>query len=164
MHNDKPTHLWWRKLKHELDISWISQLLCPTRKNLGVSSPDRSIKFAVVFNVPYKRSWCTVELCPAWPTWNYVEQRPVPLHPGHPPFSQATGDSVYLKLPRRMNLDSVHSRAAQSGTCSSEQCMWILFFVSHPLILSFRTPPLPMVYPHSTDCCYFLGLIDRTME
>ncbi len=39
-------------------------LLCPTGKMLGVSSPDWSVQCAaVVPNVPYKRSWCTVELC-----------------------------------------------------------------------------------------------------
>jgi hypothetical protein len=39
---------------------------------------------------------------------------PPPPHP-----SQATGVPVYLQLPRKMNLDSVHSRAAQSRTWGS---------------------------------------------
>jgi hypothetical protein len=55
--------------------------------------------------------------------WNHMEQRPVPLHQGHSPnpLSQATGDAVYLQLPREMDLNSAHlvdSRAAQSEICS----------------------------------------------
>jgi hypothetical protein len=34
-----------------------------TRKNSGVSGPDRSVKCADMSYVPYNRSWCTVELC-----------------------------------------------------------------------------------------------------
>jgi hypothetical protein len=122
-----------------------SQVICVhDRKKLGVSGPDLTIKCTVVFNVLCIRSQCTVELCPAWPMWNHVEQRPVTLHPGHPaqpPPHQATGGSVYLQLPRRMNLDCVQSRAAQSEPAATGQYMCILFFISHPVILSFGTPP-----------------------
>jgi hypothetical protein len=123
----------------------------------GVSGTDPSAKCAVVFNVPYKRGWCTVELYPAWPMWNYLEQRAVPIHPGCPPPSQATKDSVYLQLPRRMNLDIVHLRTAQSGTCGYETVYVniVLYFSSSNTVL-WNIPP-EMSYPHSTDCCYFLG-------
>jgi hypothetical protein len=85
----------------------------------GVSSPDWSIKYAVVSNVPYKRSWCTVEPCLPCPYGIMWSRDLSPSTQGTcpPPPSQATEDSVYLQLPRRMNLDSVHSRVAHSRTC-----------------------------------------------
>ncbi len=56
------------------------------KKKLGVRGPDRSTKCAVVLNVPCKRSWCAVKLCPAWPRWNHMEQRPAPFRPEHSPL------------------------------------------------------------------------------
>ncbi len=39
----------------------------------------------------------------------------------------------------------------------------VLYFPSSNTV--FGTPPPPqMVYLHSTDCCYLLGLINHTME
>ncbi len=50
-------------------------------------------------------------------------------------------DSVYLQLPRRVNLDSVNLRAAQCGTfsCRTVYVHIVLYFSSS--ILSFGTPP-----------------------
>ncbi len=92
-------------------------LVCSTEKKSGVSGPDWSAKCAVVLNIPCKKRWCSVELCPAWPMLNHVEQRPVP-----PPPGQATGDSVYLQLPRGMYLDvdlrAAHPKFEVIGKCS----------------------------------------------
>ncbi len=86
-----------------------------------------------------------------------------PLHLAPP--SQATGDLVYLQLPRRMNKDSVHARATHSGTCSDRTVyVNIILYFSSSNIVSWNTPPPIGLYPHSTDCCYFLGLINHTME
>ncbi len=107
----------WSEQHHPTQTS----LLFPTWKISGVSSPDRSVKFAVVSEVPYKatgvlmwsstlpgpcRIMCSrdLETCP-----------PRPRVP--PTLSQATEDSVCLQLPRRINLNSVHSQMAQSWTC-----------------------------------------------
>ncbi len=83
---------------------------------------------------------------PALPIWNYVEQRFVPLHPGHllppPPPSQATGDSGYLQLPRRMNLESVHSTFASSSIDNLRQQNSVQGGVmNHGLLFSGPLPP-----------------------
>ncbi len=140
----------FKKRQHQCTI-----LMCPTGKKSGVNGPDRSIKCAIVLMVPCKRSWCTVEFCPAWLIWNHMEQRPVPLHPAP---SQVNGDSVYLQLSRGIHLDSAHlvdSRAAQSVICSYRIVyIDIVLYFSSSNIVSWDTPQ--MVYQRSIDCCYLL--------
>jgi hypothetical protein len=143
--------------------------LCPTGKKSGVSGPDQSVKCVVVLNVSCKRSWCTVELCPAWPMWNHVEQRPVTLHPVHsppPPPSLATGDSGYLQLPRGMDQDRAHLvnlRAAKSGICGYRTVyVHIVLYFSSINTVYWNTSR--KVYPCSIDWCYYIGLINHTME
>jgi hypothetical protein len=129
--------------------------VCPTEKKSGVSGPDRSVKCAVVLNVPCERSWCAVDLCPPGPCgimWRWD----LP----HSPPPQATGGSVWI------DLDSVHlvdSRAAQSRICGYRTVyVDIVFYFSSSITVSRNTPQ--MVYPRRIDCCYLLGLINHTME
>ncbi len=132
----------------------------PYQKKSGVLYSESCLICQFVLNVPCKGSWCTVDLCPAWPMWNHVEQRPAPLHLGHSsPSSQATTDSVYLQLWRGMDLDGAHpgsSRAAQSVLCS-----YGIVYASIVIYFSFNdtgtwnTPQ--MVYLCSIDYYYLLG-------
>jgi hypothetical protein len=60
-----------------------------------------------------------------------------------PPLVLPIGNSVCLQLPRRMSLDSVVNIREQPNpeSVATGQCMCILFFISHLLILSFGTSP-----------------------
>ncbi len=55
---------------------------------VDLHGPDRnwvySVKCTVVYNVPYKGSWCTVDLCSAGPVCNHVEQILIPPPPPKP--------------------------------------------------------------------------------
>jgi hypothetical protein len=103
------------------------QLLCPTGKKSVVSSPDRSVKCATVFNVLCKRSRCTVELCPAWPMWNHMGQRPVPVHPRHHPPPQ-TGHLGFSLL--------AASKRNEPGWCT------------------FTSGPIGNLHPQESVCAY----------
>jgi hypothetical protein len=141
-------------------VSSRKHTLCLTRKNLGVSRLDRFVKCAVVFNVPCKRSRCTLELCPAWPMWNPVEQRPVPLHPGHCPLSplaKPLGIWSTCSFQEGWTSSWLHEQPNPESMATGP-CVCKLFFISNPVIPSFGTPP--MIYP----CSYFSGLINHTME
>jgi hypothetical protein len=91
-----------------------------------------------------------------------AETCPPPPRPCPPPPSLAT-DLVYLQFPRRMNLDSVYSQAAQCEPepVAREQCMCLLFFIYHSVILSFGTPPKWFIY--IVLIAFILGLINHTM-
>jgi hypothetical protein len=73
-----------------------------------------------------------------------------------PPPSKATRDSLYMQLPRSMNLDSEHSPTVQSGNCGygTVYVNIVLYFPSSNTVF-WNTPQ--MVYLRSIDCCYFLG-------
>ncbi len=73
--------------------------LSSTEEIRRVASHTWSVKCVFVLNVPCKGSWCTVDLCPAWPMWNHVEQKPDPLHRGHSsPSNQATTQYTFILL------------------------------------------------------------------
>jgi hypothetical protein len=115
-------------------------------------------------NVPSKRSWCTVDLCPACSMWNHVRQKPAPLHPGHSyPSSQVTTDSVSLQPSRGMDLDSAHP--GNSGAAWSMirgygiVYVYIVLYFPSSNTVSWNT--LQIVYPHSIDCYYLLGWLTK---
>jgi hypothetical protein len=101
----------------------------------------------------------------ASPCLAHVELSGADLSPStqgtRPPPSQVTGDSVYFQPPRRMNLVSVHSWAAQSGTCSYRMRVCIVLYFSSGNTVFWNTTQ--MVSPRSTDC-FFVGLINHTVE
>ncbi len=124
-------------------------------KKLGVRGPDQSAKCAVVLNVPYKRSWCAVKLCPPWHRWNHVEQRPAPFRPEHSlPSSQATTDSVYKEGgPAYYTFSGFASNPGSAAT--GIMYIDIVLYFSFSSTVSWNTPQ--MVYLHSIDFCYLLG-------
>ncbi len=137
--------------------------LCPTEVKLDVSGPIRSVKCAIVFNVLCKGSQCIVELCPAWPIWSRDLSPstqgilPSPLS-GHWEFS-------LLADPKKDESGQCreHSQAAQSGTTSYRTVYVHIFLYFSSINTVFWNIP-QMVHLHSTDCCYFLGLINHIME
>jgi hypothetical protein len=107
---------------------------------------------AVVFNVPSKRSWFSVDFCPAWPMWNHVNKRPVPLQPGH---SSSSRQGTHPP-PARALIPLQPNLGAQSRICGYE----IVYVSNVPYssssnTVSWNTPQ--MVYPCSIDCYYLLG-------
>jgi hypothetical protein len=132
--------------------------LCARQRGSQMYSGS-SVKCAVVLDVSCKRSWCTVDLCPTWPMWNHVEQRPTPpAHLEHSfAYSQATTDSVYLQPSRGMDLDGTNpgdSWAAQSVIRGYRIVyVYTVLNFSSSNTVSWNTPQ--MVYPHSTVCYYY---------
>jgi hypothetical protein len=111
--------------------------MCLTEEKSDVSGPIRSVKCVVVFNVLCRgRQYYGAMTCLV-----HMEQGPIPLRPGHPPSPPclATGNSVCLQLSRRMDLDSVVDNREQPipEPVATGQCMCILFFISHLVIMSF---------------------------
>ncbi len=94
---------------------------CPTGKMLGVSSPDRSVKCAVVSYVPYKRSWCTVELCLPGPCGIMWSRDFSPSTQGPPPPRQATGDSLRPPLSGSVRAAWFHP-FSRSTTAHTQSC------------------------------------------
>jgi hypothetical protein len=100
----------------------------------GVSGPIRSIKM-------YSCIQCAMqvaEMYPAWPIWSRDLT----------PSTQSTSPLSYLpgywglSLLVALNKDgprqcSGHLQAAEPRTCGLGKCTLILFFISHPVILSF---------------------------
>jgi hypothetical protein len=128
--------------------------MCPTEEKSDVSGPIRSIKMCNCVQCVMQRKpvcWRAMT-CLA-----QMEQGPVPLHPGHlpPPFVWSLGTQSASSFHTRMDLDSVADNRGQPipESATTGQCMHILFFISHLVILSFGTFP-QMVYLYSTDRCY----------
>jgi hypothetical protein len=117
-----------------------AQLLFLTGEKLDVNSPIRSVKCAVVFNMLCKRSQCIVELYPAWPIGSR-DMSPSTQGTPLPSACLPTGDLV-LQPPRRMNLDGVvYIREwSKPEPAATGQCMCILFFISHLVMLSLEHP------------------------
>ncbi len=117
--------------------------MCPTEEKSSVSDPNLSMKnVQLCSNVLCKRNQCVVGLFPTWPMWSrnltFSTQgtRPPPYLPGH----------WRLSLLVAFNKDgsgqcSGQPRIAQSRSADFGECTYILFCISHPVILSFGTFP-----------------------
>jgi hypothetical protein len=135
----------------------------PDGERSGVSGPIQSIKMTVVFNVLCKRNQCVVEMYPAWPIWS---RDLTPSSQGTRPslICLATGVLVLVAI----NKDgpgqcSGHLQAAQPRSCGPWRVYIKLFFVSHPVKLSFRTLS-QMVICIVLIIVIFLGWINYIME
>jgi hypothetical protein len=138
----------WDLLRLGTFCSWdvlklgISQLVCSTEEKSDVSGPIRSIKMCSFVQCAMQRKsvYCGAMACLA-----QMEQGPITLHPEHlppPPLPDHWG----LSLLAALKMDG-------SGQCSGQcekpnlepaatgQCMCILFFINHLVILSFGASP-----------------------
>ncbi len=146
-----------------------SSHLCLTRKNSRVSSPDDPPSSVELYSMCHTKEagvlWSSALHGPCGIMWSrYLSPSTQGTQPTLP--VRPLGDSVYLQLPRRINLDSVHSRAVQSRTCvyRTGYVNIVLYISSSNNVFWYAPAPPQMVYPPSTDCCSFFGLISHTME